>query len=111
MSGFENYQREAADIERALLIQMTALGIEWTDEAAVAALAREALGSSPSQVQALLRDPDRRLRAKGEMFALSVLMLRLMAESATVGVHTHGGPAWKAFGSALLRAGGGDGAQ
>ena len=104
MSGFENYRREAADIERALHIHAAPLGLEWADETAVTGLAREALGSTPAHhVQALLRDPDPRLKAKGEVFALSTLMLRLMAESASVGVHTHGGAAWKAFGGALLR--------
>ena len=103
MSGFENYRRVAADIERALHIHAAPLGLEWADETAVTALAREALGSTPAHVQALLRDPDPRLKAKGEVFALSTLMLRLMAESASVGVHTHGGAAWKAFGGAFFR--------
>ena len=64
-----------------------------TDEAVAA------LGVSLPAARAALR----RLKAKGEVFALSTLMLRLMAESASVGVHTHGGAAWKAFGGALLR--------
>jgi hypothetical protein len=42
------------------------------------------------------------VRARGELFALGVLMLRTMQGSAGIGYQTHGGPAWKAFGRALI---------
>ena len=35
------------------------------------------------------------------LFGLANLMLRTMEESAGVGIESHGGPVWKAFGRAL----------
>ena len=49
----------------------------------------------------LLRSPIRTEKLTGELFALSELMMQNMRESADVGVHTHGGATWKAFGKAL----------
>lgn len=101
MSGFENFAREAQDIERALEMHGIALGIDWNDSAAVRVLAAEALKSQPAHIRALVLSKEPASRAKGEIFALSNLMLKLMAESAGVGVHTHGGCAWKSFARAL----------
>jgi hypothetical protein len=44
---------------------------------------------------------DARLMGKMDLFGLAGIMLRTMEESATVGVESHGGPAWKAFARAL----------
>jgi len=101
VSGFENFAREAQDIERALEMHGIALGIDWNDSAAVRVLAAEALKSQPAHIRALVLSKEPASRAKGEIFALSNLMLKLMAESAGVGVHTHGGCAWKSFARAL----------
>lgn len=101
MSGFENFAQEARDIERALEMHGIALGIDWNDTASVRCLAAEALKSQPAHIKTLVLSKDPASRAKGEIFALSNLMLKLMAESAGIGVHTHGGCAWKSFARAL----------
>lgn len=102
MSGFEHFARDADQLEREILKRGILLGLAWDDRARMQSLAREALEGGASHTRALLIDPDPRLRARGELFALGVLMLRLMEDSAETGVHTHGGPAWKAFGRALI---------
>ncbi|MCX7171601.1 MAG: hypothetical protein NTY41_15305, partial [Proteobacteria bacterium] len=43
MPEFENYSREAAEIEREIARKGIVLGIDWDDDAQVRALAREAL--------------------------------------------------------------------
>ncbi|TXH24660.1 MAG: hypothetical protein E6Q99_06585, partial [Elusimicrobia bacterium] len=66
------------------------------------ALAREALDHAADEARRASVDPtNRQLMAKAELFGLAALMLRTMAESAEVGVESHGGPAWKAFAQAL----------
>ena len=102
MSGFEHFARDADQLEREILKRGILLGLAWDDQARLRALAREALEGGASHTRALLADPDPHLRARGELFALGVLMLRVMEDSAETGVHTHGGPAWKAFGRALI---------
>jgi len=101
VSGFENFAQEARDIEHALERHGVAMGIDWNDTASVRALAAEALKSQPAHIKSLVLSKDPACRARGEIFALSNLMLKLMAESAGIGVHTHGGCAWKAFARAL----------
>jgi len=101
VSGFENFAQEARDIERALEMHGIAMGIDWNDTASVRCLAAEALKSQPATTKALVLSKDPATRAKGEIFALSNLMLKIMAESAGIGVHTHGGCAWKSFARAL----------
>ncbi|NMF99801.1 hypothetical protein GPA27_20700 [Aromatoleum toluolicum] len=103
MSGFEHFERDACQLEREILKRGIVLELDWDDAAGMRKLAREALQGGADHTQALLADPDARLRARGELFALGVLMLRVMEESADTGVHTHGGPAWKAFGRALIQ--------
>src|SRR5574337_1516270 len=103
MSGFEHFERDAYELEREILTRGILLRLDWDDAARMRQLAREALQGGPDHTRALLADPDPRLRARGELFALGVLMLRVMEESADTGVHTHGGPAWKAFGRALIQ--------
>lgn len=102
MSGFEHFARDACELEREILKRGIVMGLDWSDRATVRKLARETLHGGADHTRALLRDPSPRLRARGELFALGVLMLRVMEESADTGVHTHGGPAWKSFGSALI---------
>ena len=102
MSGFEHFARDAFELEREILKRGMLLNLDWDNPVVMRRLAREALQGGPDHTQALLADPDARLRARGELFALGVLMLRVMEESADTGVHTHGGPAWKAFGRALI---------
>ena len=102
MSGFEHFARDAFELEREILKRGILLDLDWDNRPGLRKLAREALEGGADHTQALLADPDPRLRARGELFALGVLMLRVMEESADTGVHTHGGPAWKAFGRALI---------
>lgn len=102
MSGFEHFARDASELEREILKRGIVIELDWDDRNRLRAFAREALDGGAAHTRALLADPDPRLRARGELFALAVLMLRVMEESADTGVHTHGGPAWKAFGRALI---------
>lgn len=101
MSGFGHYGQAAQDLEREILRHGVVLGLDWADVTALRLLAREALHCEPGCLLDLLRDKDPVQRSKGELFALADLMLETMRESARIGVHTHGGPAWKAFGRAL----------
>ena len=101
MPGFENYGREAQEIEREIIRKGLVLGIDWEDEAQVRSLAREALackdlGGSPDCAPG-----DARSLAKVELFGLAQLMLTVMRQSADEGMHTHGGTAWKALARAL----------
>lgn len=101
MSGFGHYARTAQQVEREMIRRGVVMGLDWTDAAEVRALAREVLSCTSACRLELLRDPDRIRRSKGELFALSELMLDTMRQSAGIGVHTSGGPVWKAFGHAL----------
>lgn len=103
MAAFENYAEEARRIEREIHRHGLLLGLDWNDEAAVRALAREALACHPAdgQPDCLPDTPER--RAKMELFGLAQLMLKVMTESAGENIHTHGGPIWKAFARALWR--------
>lgn len=105
MSGFEPYARDAAAIEQEIAKRGLAIGVDWSDEVQVRALARELLNGGATHVQALVRDSDLCRRARGQLFALAILMQQTMAESAENGVHTHGGPVWKALGRALVQEG------
>jgi hypothetical protein len=98
---FENYGREASQLELEIERKGIALGIDWSDEAAVAALARDALDYKPGAVPVDYEDPQQFARL--ELYGLADLMLKVMAESAGEHIATHGGTAWKALGSALWR--------
>lgn len=99
MVGFEHYDQEAEGIERQIASMGVALGIDWSDEARVRELAREALEVHAGEL--VLQPGDRQALAKANLFGLAGLMMKIMAESADHGIHTHGGTAWKAFGRAL----------
>ena len=102
MAGFENYQQEIRKIEDEIEHMGVALGIDWSDEAQVRALACEALEHAQDRMREAAANPDdHRLGAKVTLFGLASLMLRTMEESAGVGFESHGGPVWKAFGRAL----------
>ncbi len=101
MSGFGHYGRTSDEIEREIVTRGIALGLDWGDQARLRDLARQALTCEPGDVVKLLRSPIRQDKLTGELFALSELMLNTMRQSAQIGVHTHGGKAWKAFGRAL----------
>jgi hypothetical protein len=98
MSGFENYAREALDLEREIIRHGIALGIDWNDPQAVRQLARAAL-AHPAVTS--IPAGDRQALAREELFGLINLMLRVMAESAGNGIETHGGAVWKTLARAL----------
>jgi len=102
MAGFEDYAADTREIELEIERKGLALGVDWTDDGQVRALAREALDHSASDIRLAASGPvDHRLMAKVDLFGLAALMLRTMEESAGVGIESHGGPAWKAFARAL----------
>lgn len=99
MPNFEHYGEEARRIEQEIIRLGIALGIDWEDEVAVRALAREALASHAGTLEHIPDALERRTRV--ELVGLSQLMLNVMAQSAEEGMETHGGPVWKALGRAL----------
>jgi len=102
MSGFEDFSRQAQEIEREIIRKGIALGIDWDDALQVRLLAQEALACKPNE---LGRDHgDRQQRIRHELFGLMHLMLQVMAESAGQGVETHGGTVWKALARSLWSA-------
>ena len=102
MAGFENYDQGTKEIELEIERKGIVLGIDWTDEVQVRALAKEALDHSADDVKLVTSGAvDRQLLAKVDLFGLAALMMRTMAESADIGIESHGGPAWKAFAKAL----------
>lgn len=102
MSGFEHYDRDAQDLEHEMAKLGVALGLDWDNTRAVRSLAREALDGGSAHIEELVRSTNPEQRAKGQLFALGVMMLRTMEGSAELGIHTHGGACWKAFGRALI---------
>ena len=101
MSGFENYSREALQIEHEIERKGVVLGIDWNDDEQVRQLAREAIECrmDPEHPECTSTDPQ--TRARIELFGLAQLMLTVMKESANADLLTHGGAAWKAFARAL----------
>lgn len=99
---FENYHQEAEAIEKEIERKGIALNIDWSDEAQVRALAREALTDAGREAsQAASHQEDREALTRAELFGLAALMLKTMEQSAQEGMYTHGGPIWKTFGRAL----------
>lgn len=102
MGGFEDYTKDTHEIEAELVRKGIALGIDWSNEVEVHALAREALDYQPEHTGISVSAPlDYRKMAKIDIFGLAGLMLKTMEESAGYGFESHGGPAWKAFAKAL----------
>jgi len=99
MSAFENYSREARELEHEIERKGVILNIDWNDAAQVRELARQALDCRLGQNHC---EPGNALdRARLELFGLAQLMLTVMKQSAQDDMHTHGGAAWKAFARAL----------
>ena len=102
MAGFDHYGQDTAEIESEIVRKGIVLGIDWSDKAAVRALAREAINHLSEDVRIASAPPtDYQLMAKIDLFGLAGLMLKTMAKSAEQGIESHGGPAWKAFAQAL----------
>lgn len=102
MAGFEDYDRNIREIELEIERKGIALGIDWSDEPQVRALAREALAYHSAPGTLAHGEPDDfALKARIDLFGLASLMLQTMEESASLGMESHGGIVWKAFGRAL----------
>ena len=102
MAGFENYGLSTSVIERELIRKGVAIGLDWTDEPAVRALAREALRHMEAYLDLVRKGrADAITKVKLDIFGLAGLMLKTMEESAGEGIESHGGLAWKAFARAL----------
>jgi hypothetical protein len=102
MAGFENYTEEVREIEQEIERKGIVLGIDWDDEVQVRRLAREALDHASGEQRISATNPvDQELMAKLDLFGLVGIMLKTMEESASVGVESHGGAAWKSFAKAL----------
>jgi hypothetical protein len=101
MAVFENYGREAVEIEREIERKGLVLGVDWADEAQVRMLAREALACRDPANNSDCAPGDPKQLAKLELFGLAQLMLTVMRQSADEGLLTHGGTVWKVFGKAL----------
>lgn len=102
MSGFEDYAAEAQALEMEIQRMGIALGVDWSDQVQVRALAHEAVTKGREEVAEAARSGERLALTKAELFGLAELMLKTMEESANEGFLTQGGPIWKAFGQALL---------
>ena len=99
MSAFENYAREAQQLEHEIATKGIILGIDWADPVQVRELARQAMDC---RLGAIDCEPDEPAdRARLELFGLIQLMLKVMKESADDQIHTHGGPLWKTLARAL----------
>lgn len=101
MLGVNPFDSQVAEIEREIARRGMVLGIDWSDEPQVRALAREALACRMDRSHPECFPSDRITLARIELFGLAQLILTLMRESALVGIHTHGGPVWKSLGRAL----------
>ncbi|MDR1229455.1 MAG: hypothetical protein LBK55_10690 [Azoarcus sp.] len=101
MSGFGHYERTAAELENEIATRGVLLGLDWTDQVQMRALVSEALDCTSEQRLAMLRADDVRMKAKGELFALSTLMLDIMRQSAQTGVRLSDVGIWKTLARAL----------
>lgn len=102
MSGFEHYPQETRALELELERMGIALGIDWSDDAQVRALAREALSEEGERTMAAAAKGERAALARAELFGLAALMAKTLQESADEGVVSTGGLAWRSFSSALM---------
>lgn len=103
MPTFENYAKEAQDIEREIIRRGLVLGIDWEDEGQVQLLAREALACRDPENNPECRPDEPKALAKIELFGLIQLMLMVMRQSADENMLTHGGQVWKILARALWR--------
>jgi hypothetical protein len=72
MAGFENYVEEAKEIELEIERKGIVLGIDWTNDVQVRALAKEALDQSAAEIKLSASSPiDRKLMAKVDLFGLA----------------------------------------
>jgi hypothetical protein len=95
--------RKANEIEDEIEHLGVALEIDWANESQVRELAKEALHHAQREIEEYEHEQDNyHQRAKITLFGLAALMMDIMAKSASKGIHTHGGMAWKSFSKALM---------
>lgn len=97
MSQIENHWDEVAHIETELMRYMTALGLDWHDEAAMLQLATECKTFGPGNAQAAYASNDQRLITRAKLFAMASMMIQTMESAARDNRDVHGGVIWKAF--------------
>jgi hypothetical protein len=101
MSELENQTQDALLISTEVARMLVALGVDWTNESEMRAIAREALAYSGADSAEHLEADDIEGRAKQKLFGLVALMLRTMEEGAELGEHVHGSDIWKSLSRAL----------
>ncbi len=101
MSQIEDHKTEVSRIEIELMRKMTALGLNWHDEATMMLLAAECKVFGPADADATYASHDRERITKAEIFALVSVMFRTMESAAVEGRDVHGGEVWKALGKHL----------
>ena len=101
MPASDHYAVEAAQLEIEISRKGAILGINWNNDAEVRKLARRALRSNADTLQ--LDHPANSLKgmATMELVGLSLLILKLMKDSADESIVMQGGPIWKALSHAL----------
>ena len=98
----QDFNANVRAIERIICRAGIALGIDWSNDVVVRALAHEALTQGAATARAASNAPgDITKRVKAELFGMAALMLRTMTVSALCGQELSAGPQWKAFGRAL----------
>jgi hypothetical protein len=101
MSGFGHYDQTVAELENAIAIRCVVIGLDWTDNTQMYALASEALQCTTEQHLAMLHAPDAQTRARGNLFALAVLMFDTLRQSAQSGLFVEGSGICKALNRAF----------
>ncbi|MDR0480884.1 MAG: hypothetical protein LBG66_03250 [Gallionellaceae bacterium] len=101
MSQIENHWNEVARLEAQIQEKMTAMGVDWHDDAAMTLLANECKAYGPEKLKVAYQSHDRTLILKAELFGLVSVMLATMENAALDDRDVHGGEAWKAFGKHL----------
>ena len=101
MPAADHYAVEAAQLEIEISRKGAILGLDWNNDAEVHKLARRALKSNVDTLQLDHPANSPKGMATMELVALSLLILKLMRDSADKGIITQGGPIWKALSRAL----------
>jgi hypothetical protein len=103
MAGYENYQNQAAEIEKELSWRLQLLHVDWKNDAELELLAREALAfkaPGDSITNSASGDSDGRVRI--EVFGLISLMWASIENGANEGQKIEAGDLWHRLSDALL---------
>ena len=97
MSQIEDHWAEVEHIETELMRKLSALGLDWHDEAAMAQLAVECKAFGPADADAAYASNDMQRITKAEILALVSVMISTMESAALDGREVHGGEVWEAL--------------